>query len=100
VIFRRNRFAEVIRRQLGLFEVDEAALLAESREAEETWRRAGREEAEEAYGDWQLVVEAIGERLSDIRDAFASTLEDEPADTYRRSFDHAAEKRFGVAPDP
>jgi len=99
VILRRNRFAELVRRQLDLFELDDAALLSEAREAEEAWRRAGRDDAEEAYGDWQLVVEAMAERLSEIRDTFASTLEEEPADAYRRSFDHAAEKRFGVPPD-
>ena len=48
--------------------------------------RAGRDEAEEAYGDYQLVVDAIADRLLDVREAYAATLDDDAADAYRRAF--------------
>lgn len=55
--------------------------------------RAGRETAEEAYGDYQLVVDAIADRLLDVREAYAATLADD-ADAYRRAFASGAAKRF------
>ena len=64
-----------------LFAEDEAELLAEAAEAEEAWVRAGRDEAEEAYGDYQLVVDAIADRLLDVRETYAATLD---ADAGRR----------------
>ncbi len=54
------------------------------------------DESEELYGDFQLVVDAVGERLYDMREAFAETLDDGDADEYRAAFDKAARKRFGV----
>ena len=57
---------------------------------------ASAEESEELYGDFQLVVDAVGERLYDMREAFAGTLEDGDGDEYRATFDKAARKRFGV----
>ena len=71
---RRRRFAELVDRQLDLFAADEATLLEEAREAEEAWTRAGREDAEEAFGDWQLIADAIAERLLDLRETYAATL--------------------------
>jgi hypothetical protein len=91
---RRDRFADLVARQLDLFSVDEADLLTEADEAEAAWNRSGRDEAEEAYGDYQLVVDAIADRLLAIRDAYASTLDDEAADAYRASFARAASRRF------
>ena len=68
MIFRRDsRFDELASRQLDLFADDESELLEEAAEAEQAWNRAGRDEAEEAYGDYQLVVDAIADRLLDIR---------------------------------
>jgi hypothetical protein len=95
VIFRRSgRFDELVQRQLDLFAEDEAELLDEAHEADEAQTQAERDEAEELYGDYQLVVDAIGERLLDIRETYAATLEDEAADEYRTAFTHAAAKRF------
>jgi hypothetical protein len=95
VIFRRSgRFDELVRTQLDLFAEDEAELLEEAQEADEAQTRADRDEAEELYGDYQLVVDAIGERLLDIREAYATTLEDEAVDDYRAAFNRAASKRF------
>jgi hypothetical protein len=104
VIFRRSgRFDELVRRQLDLFAEDEAGLLEEAREADDAQTRAERDEAEELYGDYQLVVDAIGERLLDLRETYAATLEAGAADEYRDAFNRAALKRFprftGLLPD-
>jgi hypothetical protein len=94
VIFRRGRFGELVGRQLDLFERDEASLLAEADEADAAWTRAGRDESEELFGDYQLVVDLVAERLYDVREAYASTLEGAAAIDYRTAFDRAANRRF------
>jgi hypothetical protein len=91
---RRDPFAELVERQLALFAEDEAELLAEAVEAEDAWNRAGRDGAEEAYGDYQLVVDAIADRLLDLREGYAASLDDPQADEYRRAFAAAAARRF------
>ena len=91
---RRGAFDELVARQLSLFDEDDAALLEEADEAEEAWNRSGRDEAEEAYGDFQLVVDAIADRLLEIRDGYASTLDAEGAESYRRAFHAAVARRF------
>jgi hypothetical protein len=93
-MLRRSRFHDVVRRQLDLFAEDEAALLAEAAGKDAAWTNAPREESEERFGDYQLVVDAIGEHLYDVREAYASTIQDEAADQYRAAFDAAALKRF------
>jgi hypothetical protein len=40
------------------------------------------------------VVDAIGERLYDLREGYAAMLEDPAADEYRTAFDRAAARRF------
>jgi hypothetical protein len=91
---RRNRFDELVERQLGLFAEDERDLLREADEAEEAWNRAGRDGAEEAYGDYQLVVDALADRLLDVRESYAGTLDDGAASAYRAAFNRAAGKRY------
>ena len=93
MIFRRGRFHELIERQLDLFET-ETDLVAEAATADETWTNAGADESEELYGDYQLVVDAIGERLYDIRETYAASLEDDAAGEYRAAFTKAARSRF------
>jgi len=90
----RRLFADLVRRQLDLFAEDEAALLDEARAAEVAWQRAGRDVAEEAYGDWQLVADALGERLLDVRETYAATLDETMTASYRQAFDKATSKRF------
>jgi hypothetical protein len=92
---RRRPFAELVDQQLALFEADEAALFAEAAEAEDAWIRSGRDHAEETYGDYQLVVDAIADRLLDVREAYAATLAGHNADAYRRTFASAVKRRFG-----
>jgi hypothetical protein len=91
---RRSPFTDLVERQLALFAEDEAELLEEAHEAEQAWNRAGRETAEEAYGDYQLVVDAIADRLLDLREAYAATLDSEQVDAYHRAFAAGASRRF------
>lgn len=90
----RGRFEDLVRRQLDLFEADEAPLIEEAEEADAAWTRAPREETEERYGDYQLVVDAIAERLLDVRETYASSLDERTAEHYRAAFNRAALKRF------
>jgi hypothetical protein len=93
-MLRRGRFRELVETQLDLFATDEAELLQEAEEADAAWTNAGRDETEELYGDYQLVVDAIGERLYDLREAYAGTLAEDAAEEYRDAFDATARKRF------
>jgi hypothetical protein len=93
VIFRRP-YADLVERQLALFAADNADLLEELVEAERAYDRADRDSAAEAYGDFQLVVEAAGEALADLRDHFAATLDEEAAESYRAAFNRAAARRW------
>lgn len=95
MILRRGRFDELVARQLDLFEEDEAALLAEARKADEAWTSAATDESEELYGEYQLVVDAIGEDLYATRETYAGALEERAAAEYRAAFDRTAGKRFG-----
>jgi hypothetical protein len=94
VIFRRSRFRDLVERQLDLFEAD-TELLDEAATADAAWSQASAEESEERFGDYQLLVDAIGESLYEIRETYAATLADDTADQYRAEFDRAARKRFG-----
>jgi hypothetical protein len=94
VIFRRGRFDDLVRRQLDLFEVDHATLLQEAEAAESAWTNAGASESEELYGEYQLVVDTIGELLYNARETYASSLDEPAAQEYRNAFDRAANKRF------
>jgi hypothetical protein len=91
---RRGPFDELVERQLSLFAEDDAELLQEAEDAEAAWNAAGRETAEEAYGDYQLVVDAIADRLLDLREAYAGTLDAATSDAYRAAFATGAARRF------
>ena len=91
---RRARFADLIDRQLDLFERENRGLIDDCIAAEHSYTHAGRDEAEERYGDYVDLVETGTEVLADLRDNFASTLEDDPADEYVAAFNRAVLKRF------
>ena len=93
MIFRR-RFDDVISRQLDLFEREHGGLIADCAAAERAYDRAHRSEAEERYGDYVDLVETATELLADIRDHFASTLEEQAAEEYERTFNRAVLKRL------
>ncbi len=69
-------------------------MLREAETAERAYDAAEREEAEEAYGDYQLVLESVADRLEELRDTYASTLDADAADAYAQAFGRAARKRF------
>lgn len=77
-----GRFAELIDRQLDLFEEQDAEFLARVDAAEQAYDTADREEAEEVYGRFQELVEHGTEALAEMRDSYAATLDDEAADDY------------------
>jgi hypothetical protein len=93
-VFRRQRFGEVISRQLEVFLRDQAALLREIDAAETKYDRADRDEAEELYGDYQDLVETGTEILADLRDHFASTLAERPAEQYEAEFNDAVRRHL------
>jgi len=94
VILRRRRFHDLVERQLDLFE-SETELLTEAADTDAAWTSAGADDPEELYGDHQLVVDAIGDALHDLRETYAASLDENTADEYRATFDTAARKRFG-----
>jgi hypothetical protein len=93
-VLRKRRFADVIARQLELFVRDQLELLEACDRAELAYDRAGRAEAEERYGDYQELVETGTEILADLRDHYASTLDEASADEYEAAFNRAVAKRL------
>jgi hypothetical protein len=93
-VLRKRRFADVIARQLDLFVRDNLELLEDCDAAERAYDRAAREEAEERFGDYQDLVETGTELLADLRDNFASTLDDAAADEYEAAFNRAVARRL------
>ena len=91
---RRARFSDVVERQLDLFEREHRGLIDDCVAAERSYNRADRDEAEERYGDYVDLVEAGTELLADLRDNFASTLDEDTAEEYEAAFNQAVLKRF------
>jgi hypothetical protein len=94
VRLRRARFADVIERQLDLFDREHRGLIDDCVAAERAYDQADRDEAEERYGDYVDLVETGTELLADLRDNFAQTLDDDAAEEYERAFNRAVLKRF------
>ena len=89
----------MISRQLDLFVRDQLELLRACDVAELAYDRAERGEAEERFGDYQELVEEGTEILADLRDNFASTLDESSAEEYEAAFNRAVAKklpRFGL----
>ena len=94
-MLRRGRFCDTINRQLDIFAADEEhGLLAEVAELEQRYTHADRDEAEEAFGDYSDAVDALIDALAEMRDRFASTLDEPLAEEYERAFEDAARKRW------
>jgi hypothetical protein len=91
---RRPRFADLIDRQLDLFERENRGLIDDCVAAEDSYTHADRDEAEERYGDYVDLVETGTEVLADLRDNFATTLDDHAAEDYTAAFNRAVLKRF------
>jgi hypothetical protein len=93
-VLRRSRFADVIARQLDLFVRDNLELLDACEAAERAYDQAERDGAEERFGDYQELVEDGTEILAELRDNFASTLDDATAEEYEAAFNRAVAKRL------
>jgi hypothetical protein len=89
-----GRFAELIGRQLELFEREDADFLARVDNAERDYDRADREDAEEAFGRFQELVEFGTETLAEMRDAYARTLDEDGRDEYVAEFNAAVHRRL------
>ena len=94
MIFRKRRFSDLIERQLALFERDHHGLIDDCVAAERAYDDAGRDEAEERYGDYVDLVESGTEVLAEIRDRYARTLGDDAAEEYEAAFNRAVARRL------
>jgi hypothetical protein len=91
----RRPFTDVVARQLDLYAAAEAdGLLVAVTEAKQAYDRAAREEAEEAYGDYDDARIAAAEGLAELRDRYAATLDEGTADRYCAAFNRAAARRW------
>jgi hypothetical protein len=93
-LFRRSRFHELIERQLALFVEDNAALIVDVEEADRAQREAPAGEAEARYETYADLVETGTEILAELRDTFASTLDDDARAAYEREFNRAVVRRL------
>jgi hypothetical protein len=90
----RRRFADLVERQLDLFAADQAELLADTEVALRAYDDAGRDEAEERYGDYVDLADEGRDLLVELREAYAETLDEDTGAEYRDAFDQRARKRF------
>jgi hypothetical protein len=93
MIFRR-RFGELIDRQLDLFERENNELFERVADAEDDYRRATRDDAEERFGDLQDVLTEGTDALAELREAYAETLDGDTAVEYTAAFNFAVLRRF------
>jgi hypothetical protein len=93
-VLRRQRFSDVISRQLDVFEQDYAELIRQCDEAEAAYDRAEREEAEERFGEYQDLLETGTEILAELRDNFAATLDEDAAEEYETEFNRTVHRRL------
>ncbi len=93
-MIRRSRFAELVERQLDLFEREQAELLDECATLERAFAAATRESSEERYGQLSECLEDATEALEELRDFYAASLEEQAAREYRRAFARAARRRL------
>ena len=91
-MFRRSPFTKVIDAQLDLFVRDHPEVIKEAKDRLDAYNRAGRDEAEELYGDYVDAVETGTEILADVRDYYARTLDD--PDRYCIEFNRAVARRM------
>jgi hypothetical protein len=89
-----GRFDELIERQLDLFEEEDADFLGRVEAAERAYDRADRDDAEEAFGRFQELVEFGTETLAEMRDAYAASLDPDAADEYVAEFNAAVHRRL------
>jgi hypothetical protein len=98
----RGRFVDLVERQIALFTAENAGLIRDTEAALDTYNRAPRDEAEERYGDYLDLVETGTDELVELRDNFASTLDEDSYEEYHDLFNRVVRKRlprFGLQLD-
>jgi hypothetical protein len=98
----RGRFVDLVERQIALFTTENAGLIRDTEAALDTYNRAPRDEAEERYGDYLDLVETGTDELVELRDNFASTLDEDSYEEYHDVFNRVVRKRlprFGLQLD-
>jgi hypothetical protein len=90
----RGRFVDLVERQIALFAAENEGLILDTEAALAAYNRAPRDEAEERYGDYVDLVETGTEILADLRDNFATTLEEDVGEEYEQAFNQAVLRRF------
>ena len=93
-LFRRDRFADVVERQLDLFVADHGDLLGECDAALRAYDASGADGAEALYERYRDLVETGEEALAELRDGYAAGLEADAAEEYETSFARIAHKRL------
>ncbi len=93
-LFRRDRFAELVERQLDLFVADHADLLADCDAALRAYDASGAEGAEAHYERYRDLVETGAEALVELRDGYARGLDEGVAEEYEASFDRLVGRRL------
>jgi hypothetical protein len=96
----RGRFVDLVERQIALFEAENAGLIRDAEAALEAYNRAPRDEAEERFGDY--LVETGTDELAELRDNFASGLDEDAYEEYHEVFNRVVRKRlprFGLEID-
>jgi hypothetical protein len=97
-----RRFVDVVERQLDLFAAEQAGLIGDVEAALGAYDRAPRSEAEERYGDFLDLVETGTDELTELRENYAASLDDEAAEEYRAVFNDVVRRRlprFGLELD-
>jgi nitrate reductase assembly molybdenum cofactor insertion protein NarJ len=98
----RRRFADVVERQLDLFEREQAGLIRDCEAALRAYTDAESDEAEERYGDFVDLVDTGRDELVSLRDTYAQTLDEDAAEEYAYVFNTRVRKRlprFGLELD-
>ena len=90
----RRRFSDLVERQLDLFEADHRAEIADLVQALNEHHRSTRDDAQEAYGDYQDRVDWAAQDLLVLRDAYAASLDDDTGAAYGRAFSRGVRRRF------
>ncbi len=102
MVFRRRRFADVVERQLDLFEHEHAGLIRDCESALRAYTEAESDEAEERYGDFVDLVDTGRSELVALRDTYVRTVDAAAADEYVYVFNARVRKRlprFGLELD-
>ena len=90
----RDRFRDVVLRQLELFEEENAALIRDCEQALAAYNVAPADEAEARYERFVDLAETGRDELAALRDAYRRTLDPEIAEEYEASFNRLVRKRL------